>query len=94
MTLNPVPVSRLRTNVVNGPLTMSRAPLELSEPLCHGRPMQGRATRAGGCFLTLCILGGLAAGIAIDNPMKGILIGTATGAVLAVLLWLADRRRA
>lgn len=55
--------------------------------------MQGRATRAGGCFMTLCILAGLAAGIAIDNPMQGILIGTGAGAVIAVLLWLFDRRR-
>ena len=55
--------------------------------------MNARTTRAGGCFLTGCILAGFAAGIAIGNPMKGGLIGTATGAILAVLLWLADRRR-
>jgi len=55
--------------------------------------MNARTTRAGGCFLTVCILAGFAAGIAIGNPMKGGLIGTAAGAILAVLLWLADRRR-
>jgi hypothetical protein len=49
--------------------------------------------RAGGCFLTLCILAGFVAGLAMRNPMKGILIGTAVGAALAVLLWLVDRRR-
>jgi hypothetical protein len=49
--------------------------------------------KAGGCFLTLCILGGFIAGLAIGNPMKGVLIGTGLGAVLAVLLWLIDRRR-
>lgn len=54
--------------------------------------MTRRNTRAGGCFLTLCILVGLAGGIAIGNPMQGILIGTGLGAVAAVLLWLADRR--
>ncbi|HEX6071646.1 MAG TPA: hypothetical protein VFY95_01395 [Sphingomicrobium sp.] len=55
--------------------------------------MRGSSTRAGGCFLTICILGGFVAGLAIDNPMKGVLIGTAVGATLALLVWLMDRRR-
>ena len=49
--------------------------------------------RAGGCFLTICILAGFPLGLALGNPMKGILIGTGTGIVLAVLTWLIDRRR-
>ena len=52
-----------------------------------------RAKRAGGCFLTICILGGFIAGLAIRNPMKGVLIGTGVGAALALLVWLADRHR-
>ncbi|MFL6752507.1 MAG: hypothetical protein ACJ8D5_06495 [Sphingomicrobium sp.] len=55
--------------------------------------MRGSTTRAGGCFLTLCILGGFVGGLVIGNPMKGILIGTAAGAALALALWLIDRRR-
>ena len=55
--------------------------------------MTSRTTKAGGCFLTLCILGGFAVGLAIRNPMKGVLIGTAVGAALALVLWLIDRRR-
>jgi hypothetical protein len=55
--------------------------------------MTRRTTTAGGCFLTFCILGGFVAGLAIGNPMKGVLAGTAIGAVLALLLWLVDRRR-
>lgn len=55
--------------------------------------MQGRTTRAGGCFLTVCILAGFPLGLAIGNPMKGVLIGTAAGIALAVLLWLIDRGR-
>lgn len=50
-------------------------------------------TRAGGCFLTFCILAGFPLGLAIGNPMKGILIGTATGIGLALITWLIDRRR-
>jgi uncharacterized membrane protein YccC len=55
--------------------------------------MQGSRTRAGGCFLTIFILLGFVGGLAIQNPLKGTLIGTAIGAVLAVLVWLIDSRR-
>jgi len=58
-----------------------------------GAVMTDRTTKAGGCFLTLCILGGFVAGLAINNPMKGILIGTAAGVVLAIVIWLTDRPR-
>lgn len=51
------------------------------------------STRAGGCFLTICILAGFPLGLAIGNPMKGILIGTAAGITLALVTWLVDRRR-
>ena len=54
--------------------------------------MQGRSTKAGGCFLTLCIIAGFAGGVAKQNPMQGVLIGTGIGIIIAVLLWLADRR--
>jgi hypothetical protein len=55
--------------------------------------MPNRSTRAGGCFLTLCILLGFLYGLSIRNPLKGVLIGTAAGAVLALATWLIDRRR-
>jgi hypothetical protein len=55
--------------------------------------MQSRSTRAGGCFLTLCILAGFPLGLAIGNPLKGVLMGTAVGAALAVVVWLIDRPR-
>ena len=51
-------------------------------------------TRAGGCFLTLCILAGFPLGLSIGDPMKGILIGTGAGVVIAVALWLIDSRKA
>ena len=55
--------------------------------------MINRKPLAGGCFLTLCILLGFPLGLAIGNPMKGILIGTGTGIALAVAVWLIDSRR-
>ena len=55
--------------------------------------MPQRNSRAGGCFLTLFILLGFLYGLSIRNPMKGVLIGTAIGALIAVIIWLIDRRR-
>jgi hypothetical protein len=55
--------------------------------------MAARATRAGGCFLSLSVLAGLVYGLAIGNPMQGILIGTGSGILLALIVWLVDRRR-
>jgi hypothetical protein len=55
--------------------------------------MQKRATRAGGCFLTLFILAGFVYGLSIRDPLQGVLIGTAVGAALAILVWLVDRSR-
>jgi hypothetical protein len=49
--------------------------------------------RAGGCFLTLCIIAGFPLGLAIGDPMKGVLIGTGGGIAMAVITWLIDRNR-
>ena len=63
------------------------------------RPMLAMATtmpnstRAGGCFLTICILAGYPLGRFLGSPMKGILIGTGIGIALAVATWLIDRQR-
>jgi hypothetical protein len=57
-----------------------------------GGDMQSRSTRAGGCFLTIFILLGFVAGLAIRNPLKGVLIGLGVGIVFAVATWLIDRR--
>jgi hypothetical protein len=66
--------------------------LAFARRLCHGRGMPNRS-RAGGCYLTLCILAGFPLGLAIGNPMKGVLIGTGAGIALALITWLIDRRR-
>jgi uncharacterized membrane protein YccC len=52
-----------------------------------------RKSRSGGFFLMAAILFGFVAGIATDDAMRGVMIGTAVGIAVAVLLWLADRRR-
>jgi dolichyl-phosphate-mannose--protein O-mannosyl transferase len=57
-------------------------------------PLMRNRTQAGGCFLTICILAGFPLGLAIGNPMKGVLIGTGVGIAAAVLLWLIDSRKA
>jgi hypothetical protein len=55
--------------------------------------MTNRVPLSGGCFLTFFILAGFPFGLAIGNPMKGILIGTGIGILLAVIMWLIDSRR-
>jgi hypothetical protein len=55
--------------------------------------MEPRNMRAGGCFLMAAILIGFVAGIAIRNPLLGTWIGTGVGIVIAVALWLVDRRK-
>lgn len=48
---------------------------------------------AGGFLLFLLILGGLLLGIVFGSPISGVVIGTAAGVVVALLVWLTDRRR-
>lgn len=55
--------------------------------------MERKTTQAGGCFLMGCILLGFLGGLSIQDPLLGTLIGTAIGVVIAIGLWLVDRRR-
>jgi len=48
--------------------------------------------RAGGCFLIAPILVGFAAGLATGNAIRGVWLGLAVGILIAVALWLLDRR--
>ena len=61
--------------------------------ICHGVRMDRRNPAAGGFFLTAAILTGVAWGLWQGELMLGALIGTAVGALFAVMLWLVDRRR-
>ena len=68
--------------------------MELRAGVCQSAVMAANSTKAGGCFLSTCILGGFAVGLAVRDPMKGVLIGTGLGALIALALWLIDRRKA
>lgn len=55
--------------------------------------MARRNPTAGGFFLILSILGGFAWGAMSGLPVHGAIIGTLIGIVLALGVWLLDRRR-
>lgn len=48
---------------------------------------------AGGMFIALGLLVGAIAGVVMDQPSAGMIIGMASGAAIAVLVWLFDRKR-
>ncbi len=49
--------------------------------------------RAGGSILAAAIIAGVIAGIILGQPSIGFLAGAAIGTLIALLLWLRDRRR-
>ncbi len=53
-----------------------------------------RSSQAGGLFLMMAILAGAIWGLSVGQPMLGILRGTGIGIVVALTVWLIDRRRA
>ena len=70
-------------------------PLAGAAPICHGGRMKGREryTQAGGAILAIAIIAGAVAGTMVGQSSIGLLVGTATGILLAVLIWLNDRRK-
>ena len=55
--------------------------------------MNRRSTAAGGIFLFLGLMAGAIYGASVGEPMLWMLRGFGAGIVLALLVWLADRRR-
>lgn len=55
--------------------------------------MSKRSPAAGGFFLMAAILVGFAWGAWQGVPVLGAMIGTAIGTSVALVTWLADRRR-
>jgi hypothetical protein len=51
-----------------------------------------RPATAGGFLIAAGLLLGTVVGVAVGQPSLGFLAGLAIGAVLALLLWLLDRR--
>ena len=49
--------------------------------------------QAGGAILAIAIIAGAVAGTMVGQSTIGLLVGTATGILLAVLIWLNDRRK-
>ena len=60
---------------------------------CQTAAVTTRTPRAGGFFLVAGITAGLVWGAATGQAMRGVLIGTAAGVALALVVWLVDRRR-
>lgn len=48
---------------------------------------------AGGIFIALGLLIGAIIGVAMDQPSAGTVIGMAIGTVIAVVIWIMDRKR-
>jgi hypothetical protein len=53
----------------------------------------GRVGLAGGFILAMSILAGAVGGVMVGQSSIGFLVGVAAGALLALLVWLIDRRR-
>lgn len=49
--------------------------------------------RAAGAFIALSVVAGMLIGVMAHQPTIGILGGTAAGVVVALILWLQDRKR-
>ncbi|MDP4874093.1 MAG: hypothetical protein NWQ92_11880 [Sphingorhabdus sp.] len=48
---------------------------------------------AGGIFVALGLLIGAILGVAFDQPSAGLVIGMGIGSMIAVAVWLFDRKR-
>ena len=51
------------------------------------------ATGSRSSFVALGLLIGAILGVALDQPSAGLVIGMAIGSVIAVVVWLFDRKR-
>jgi hypothetical protein len=52
-----------------------------------------RPRLAGGIFIALGLLIGAIAGIAMNQPSAGMVVGLGVGSAIAIVIWLQDRKR-
>lgn len=57
------------------------------------KPVSTRPRLGGGIFLFGGLLLGSIAGIALNEPSVGMMAGFGAGGLLAILVWLFDRKR-
>jgi uncharacterized membrane protein len=50
------------------------------------------ASRAAGFFIAAAVIVGAIVGVAVGQPSMGVLAGAAIGVLIALALWLQDRR--
>ena len=62
--------------------------------LWHGAAMAKKTHAAGGFFLIAPIIGGFLYGLTTGEAMAWTMIGLLGGLILALIVWLVDRRRA
>lgn len=79
------------TKSVNAPFTTSR--LVYRPGVWQSAAMQTRSSMAGGFLLIVCLFAGLIVGVRMNQPSLGVLLGTLAGALVAVAVWVFDRRR-
>lgn len=56
-------------------------------------PTPSRPALAGGIFIALLMPIGAVAGGLLGQPTIGMIVGTLSGAAIAAVIWLVDRRR-
>ena len=78
--------------MLNGPFMTMRG-LAAPRPRCHSAAMsKARQSRAGGVLIALGIVIGIVVGAILHEPSIGVLAGFGVGTLLALLVWLLDRR--
>jgi hypothetical protein len=61
--------------------------------MAPGMKGSSRYRQAGGAILAIAIIAGAVVGMMVGQSSIGFLVGTGTGILLAILIWLNDRRK-